>query len=127
MEKSNSSRIEVQAVQALAEWKALFAEQVAVKAKELSQKSALQASSLLVTTVRLQPSPCRCWRPQFRAQIQAMAVKKQPDPKSATISEGANDWFRQFLKHLELSWSEIGQAIPSDATHADYALLHCRL
>lgn len=39
MEKSNSSRIEAQAVQALAEWKALFAEQIAVKAKELSQKS----------------------------------------------------------------------------------------
>lgn len=51
-----------------------------------------------------------------------MAVKKQPDPKSATVSEGANDWFRQFLKHLELSWSEIGQAIPSDATPADYGL-----
>lgn len=51
-----------------------------------------------------------------------MAVKKQPDPKSATVSEGANDWFRQFLKHLELSWSEIGQAISSDATPADYGL-----
>lgn len=51
-----------------------------------------------------------------------MAVKKQPDPESATVSEGANDWFRQFLKHLELSWSEIGQAIPSDATPADYGL-----
>ena len=51
-----------------------------------------------------------------------MAVKKQPDPEPATVSEGANDWFRQFLKHLELSWSEIGQAIPSDATPADYGL-----
>jgi hypothetical protein len=51
-----------------------------------------------------------------------MAVKKQPDSKSATISEGANDWFRQFLKHLELSWSEIGQTIPSDATPEDYGL-----
>jgi hypothetical protein len=39
METSNSCRIEAQAVHALAEWKALFAEQVAVKAKELSQKS----------------------------------------------------------------------------------------
>ncbi|XZE20709.1 hypothetical protein SH449x_000593 [Pirellulaceae bacterium SH449] len=49
-----------------------------------------------------------------------MAVKKQPDPKSAKVSAGANDWFRQFLKHLELSWSEIGQALPSDATPADF-------
>ncbi len=39
MKKSYSNRIEPQAVQALAEWKALFAEQVAVKAKELSEKS----------------------------------------------------------------------------------------
>lgn len=39
MDQSNSSRIEARAVQALAEWKALFAEQVAVKAKELSEKS----------------------------------------------------------------------------------------
>lgn len=51
-----------------------------------------------------------------------MAVKKQPDSKFATISEGANDWFHQFLKHLELSWSEIGQTIPSDATPEDYGL-----
>jgi len=55
-----------------------------------------------------------------------MAVKKQPDSKSATISEGANDWFRQFLKHLELSWSEIGQTIPSDATPEDYGLATMR-
>ena len=39
MDQSKSSRIETQAVKALAEWKALFAEQVAVKAKELSAKS----------------------------------------------------------------------------------------
>lgn len=39
METSNSCRIEAQAVRALAEWKALFAEQVAVKAKEVSEKS----------------------------------------------------------------------------------------
>jgi|694.fasta_scaffold46585_3 hypothetical protein len=51
-----------------------------------------------------------------------MAVKKQPDPESATVSEGANDWFRQFLKHLELSWSEIGKDLPSNATLTDYSL-----
>lgn len=39
MEPGNSSRIEARAVQALAEWKAYFAEQVAVKARELSEKS----------------------------------------------------------------------------------------
>lgn len=39
MDQINSFRIEAEAAQALAEWKALFAEQVAVKAKELSQKS----------------------------------------------------------------------------------------
>jgi hypothetical protein len=39
MNQSNSNRIETRAAQALAEWKALFAEQVAVKAKELSEKS----------------------------------------------------------------------------------------
>lgn len=39
MEHSSSGRIETQAVQGLVEWKAFFAEQVAVKAKELSEKS----------------------------------------------------------------------------------------
>jgi hypothetical protein len=39
MDTSNSFRIETRAAQALAEWKALFAEQVAVHAKELSKKS----------------------------------------------------------------------------------------
>ena len=39
MDQSDSYRIETRAAQALAEWKALFAEQVAVKAKELSEKS----------------------------------------------------------------------------------------
>ena len=36
---NNAIRIETEAVRALAEWKALFAEQVVVKAKELSEKS----------------------------------------------------------------------------------------
>lgn len=55
-----------------------------------------------------------------------MAVKKQPDPKSATLSEGANDWFRQFLKHLEISMSEIGQRLPSDASTPDFSLVAMR-
>ncbi len=39
MDQNNSYRIETEAAQALAQWKALFAEQVAVKAKELAEKS----------------------------------------------------------------------------------------
>ena len=38
------------------------------------------------------------------------------------LSEGANDWFRQFLKHLEISLSETGQGLPPDADRADYGL-----
>jgi hypothetical protein len=39
MDQTKSYRIETQAAQALAEWKALFAEQVALKARELAEKS----------------------------------------------------------------------------------------
>lgn len=39
MDQNKSYRIETEAAQALAEWKALFAEQVAVKAKEFAEKS----------------------------------------------------------------------------------------
>ena len=39
MDHSNKNRIETRAAQALADWKAFFAEQVTVKAKELSEKS----------------------------------------------------------------------------------------
>lgn len=55
-----------------------------------------------------------------------MTVKKQPDPKYATLSEGANDWIRQFLKHLEIYMSETGQGLPSNATTADYSLAAMR-
>lgn len=51
-----------------------------------------------------------------------MAVKKQPDPDAGTISEGASDWFRQFLKHLEISMAEMGQGLPPNADRADYSL-----
>lgn len=40
MEQDDSYRVEAEAVKALAEWKALFAEQVAVTAKELAAKEA---------------------------------------------------------------------------------------
>ena len=39
MDRSGSMRIQVEAAMALAEWKAFFAEQVAVKAKELAKAS----------------------------------------------------------------------------------------
>lgn len=39
MGQANSKRIETRAVQELAEWKALFAEQVAAKARELSEQN----------------------------------------------------------------------------------------
>lgn len=39
MDQNNSFRIEIEAARALADWKALFAEQVAVKAKELAEES----------------------------------------------------------------------------------------
>lgn len=39
MDQNQVYRIEVEAAKALAEWKALFAEQVAIKAKELAKKS----------------------------------------------------------------------------------------
>lgn len=43
-----------------------------------------------------------------------MGIKKQPDPKSATLSEGAYDWFRNFLNLLEIYMSETGQGLPYD-------------
>ncbi|MEQ1904083.1 MAG: hypothetical protein ABL888_07875 [Pirellulaceae bacterium] len=39
MDQSKPYRIETEAARALAEWKAFFAEQVAVKAKQLAEKS----------------------------------------------------------------------------------------
>ncbi|MCA9188309.1 MAG: hypothetical protein R3E01_23350 [Pirellulaceae bacterium] len=39
MDQKGSYRIETRAAEALAEWKALFADQVAMKAKELSKES----------------------------------------------------------------------------------------
>ncbi|MBT6156424.1 MAG: hypothetical protein HOL01_22400 [Planctomycetaceae bacterium] len=55
-----------------------------------------------------------------------MAVKKPPDPNAGTLHEGANDWFRQFLKHLEISMAETGQGLPSDADSAGCSLAAIR-
>ena len=51
-----------------------------------------------------------------------MAVKKQPESEAKEIPEAADEWFRQFLKLLELTIVETGQDLPPDATPAD-----CRL
>lgn len=53
-----------------------------------------------------------------------MAVKKQRE--SDEFSEVANDWYRQFLKMLELTIVETGLRLPSDATHADFRLAAMR-
>ncbi len=47
-----------------------------------------------------------------------MAVKKQPESDARELSEAANDWFRQFLKHLELFMVETGQGLPPDTETA---------
>lgn len=51
-----------------------------------------------------------------------MAVKKQPEPDTGEISELVNEWFRQFLKHLELHLLAHGQSISSESAAADYHL-----
>lgn len=49
-----------------------------------------------------------------------MAVKKQPDPDAGEIPELVNEWFRQFLKHLELHLLTHGPSISSESAPADY-------
>ena len=55
-----------------------------------------------------------------------MTVKKQPEPDAGELTEAANDWFRQFLKHLEISMVEAGQGVRSDAEATDYRLAAMR-
>ncbi|MCA9206277.1 MAG: hypothetical protein KDA59_24660, partial [Planctomycetales bacterium] len=51
--------------------------------------------------------------------------KKQPD-SNAGLSEAANDWFRQFVKHLEIYLAETGQALRQDSDPADFCLAALR-
>ena len=51
-----------------------------------------------------------------------MVVKKQPDADTGGLSEAANDWFRQFLKHLELNLVATGQCLSAESQSADYSL-----
>ena len=44
-----------------------------------------------------------------------MAVKKQPESEATGIPEAADEWFRQFLKLLEITMFETGQDLTTDA------------
>ena len=55
-----------------------------------------------------------------------MTVKKQPESSAGELYESANDWFRQFLKHLEIFMAETGQALRSDSDSADLRLAALR-
>jgi hypothetical protein len=51
-----------------------------------------------------------------------MAAKKLPEPESTSTPENASDWFRQFLKHLELEIADGGREL-----QADPGILECGL
>jgi len=55
-----------------------------------------------------------------------MGVKKQPDSEAGKIPEVVDDWFRQFIKHLELHLVETGQELSPDATKTDCSLAALR-
>lgn len=55
-----------------------------------------------------------------------MAVKKQPEVSDGGLCESANDWFREFLKHLEIYMAETGQALRPDSETAELCLAAVR-
>ncbi len=55
-----------------------------------------------------------------------MTVKKQPEASRGELCESANDWFRQFLKHLEFFMTETGQDLRPDSESADFCLAAMR-
>ena len=55
-----------------------------------------------------------------------MAVKKQPDSGASELTESANDFFRQFIKHIEIYMVEIGQSLVPDSDSADHRLATMR-
>lgn len=55
-----------------------------------------------------------------------MTVKKQPESSAGELPESANDWFRQFLKHLEIFMAHTGQALRSDSDLAEFRLAALR-
>jgi len=55
-----------------------------------------------------------------------MAVKKQPDSNASELTETANDWFRQFLKHLEIHMVETGESLGANSDSFDHRLAAMR-
>jgi hypothetical protein len=55
-----------------------------------------------------------------------MAVKKQPDSDVAGLHEDVEDWFRTFIKSLELSLVELGRELPPRAKSIDCARIALR-
>lgn len=55
-----------------------------------------------------------------------MTVKKQPETNGGELCESANDWFRQFLKQLEIFMTETGQALRPDSEPAEFCLAAMR-
>jgi hypothetical protein len=52
-----------------------------------------------------------------------MAAKKLPEPGSPSTPEYASDWFRQFLKHLELEIADSGRELQADPDVLDCGLI----
>ena len=55
-----------------------------------------------------------------------MAVKKQPESNSGKLHETTSDWFREFLKHLELFMVGTGQSLAANAVTFDLSLAAMR-
>jgi hypothetical protein len=55
-----------------------------------------------------------------------MAVKKQSESSAGELSESANDWFREFVKHVEINMAETGQVLRSASEWADFCLAAMR-
>ena len=52
-----------------------------------------------------------------------MAAKKLPEPRSTSTPEYASDWFRQFLKCLEIEIADSGQELQADPDIVDCGLI----
>jgi len=55
-----------------------------------------------------------------------MTIKKQPESSAGELGASANDWFRQFLKHLEINMAETGQALRPNSEPGDFRLAAVR-
>lgn len=52
-----------------------------------------------------------------------MAAKKLPEPGSTSTPEYASDWFRQFLKHLELEIADGGRELQAEPDSLECGLI----